>query len=75
MTDKSANSLAKRIRRESTDKVRIVFGHTNGKTVLHVINQGLADKRFASNTIRSAVEWYYHPWNRYVRTRKEPKTA
>lgn len=61
MTNDEARALAKAIVMTVNGMV-IKFGRTNGHPVLHLVDQ----KRKQSWTIRSKVEWTFHPANPYA---------
>lgn len=71
MTYDAAIALARKIKREATDKVKVTIGRTNGQSVLHIVNLGLTDRRFASNTITAPLGWHYHPWNKFFKRTQE----
>lgn len=83
MTPDQQRKLATRIAKES-DFVRVKFGTTNARRVLHLAidrpearvsrSDGEAvkvERLAASTTIYDAVEWAYHPWNKVEKAKPE----
>lgn len=66
LTDKQARDLGRRIVTDSKS-VRVKFGKTNGRNVLHVFVPGTS----VSRTIQTLGQWESHPAN--VKTARKHK--
>lgn len=66
LTEKDARALGKQIVKDGKN-VRVKFGRTNGRVVLHVYVPGTN----LSRTIDNAADWESHPANERARRNSE----